>query len=299
VRKVVVKVIVLVDEEELSVDVGFLGKDFFVIVVVVVVSGLGSVFGLGLWSGFGSLLGLARLLVGLGGKRLGGKRSDGKRLSGSLHRKSGVLLGLARLLVLGLSCRKRLDLNRSLHRNGGVLLGLARLLVLGLSRRKSLDLGRNGLLGVLLGVLPRLLLLDSGSVRSVASGIHEILNDIIGSVTLNSDRLLGPRLAHLGLLDGLVLGGDELLHDLGVGGHLGKNILVVGDLVIEGRHETNLGEDLLDGIVGNDALGTETLGESVAKDEQTVELGSKRGLAGSLDLGLGRHNNGISGGHFQ
>jgi len=283
----VVKVIVLVDEEELSVDEGFLGKDFFVIVVVVV-------SGLGLGSGFGSLLGLARLLVGLGGKR-----SDGKRLNRSLHRNGGFLLGLARLLVLGLSGRKRLDLNRSLHRNGGVLLGLARLLVLGLSRRKSLDLGRNGLLGVLLGVLPRLLLLDSGSVRSVASGIHEVLNDIIGSVTLNSDRLLGPRLAHLGLLDGLVLGGDELLHDLGVGGHLGKNILVVGDLVVERRHETNLGEDLLDGIVGNDALGTETLGESVAKDEQTVELGSKRGLAGSLDLGLGRHNNGISGGHFQ
>jgi len=270
----------LIDEEGNAVDGGFLGEYFLLVVVIGVGDGLGRLgllsLGLGLclslglclwlclWLCLGLCLGLwlclwlcLGLCLGLG---LG-------RLSGSLNDLG--LLGLG-LLLLGLGNR-----NRSLNDLG--LLGLGLLLLgLGNRNRSLLDLG-------LLGILARLL--DLGSL--VASGVDKVLDDVlVGGVALYSDRLLGARLAHLGLLDGLVPGDDVLLHDLGIGTGLRKNALVVSNLIVDGRHEMELGEDVLNELITEHTLGAQTLGESITKDEHLVVLGGKRGLAGRLGLDL-------------
>ena len=203
----VVEVVVLVDEEGDAVDGGFFGEDFLVFVVIV--DGLLDGLLEGLFEdvvlvGFSIFAWLFVLGVGLGvglGLKFGGggRFRRGDRVNGSL----GLGLGVGFL-----------DLYLNLGFNGSLLDDFGFLGVL--TRLLDLNLGFNGSLlddFGLLGVLTRLL--DFGFI---ARCVDEILNDVlVGNVALNGDGLLGARLANLGLLDGLVLGGDELLHDLGIG----------------------------------------------------------------------------------
>jgi len=200
---------VLVDEEGYAVDGGFFGEDFLVIVFVVDDDGLfyNVVFVLVEFSIFA---GLFVLVLGVGlGVGLGLKFGGGGRFRSGNRVNRCLGLGLGFLdLYLGFNGSLNLGFNRSLLDDFRLLGILARLLLL--------DFGFDGSLldnFSLLGVLARLL--DFGFI---ARCIDEILNDVlVGNIALNGDGLLGPRLANLGLLDGLVLGCDELLHDLGVG----------------------------------------------------------------------------------
>jgi len=62
--------------------------------------------------------------------------------------------------------------------------------------------------------------------------------------------------------------------------------LIVGNLVIEGRHEPKFTEELFNELFIENTLDTKTLDERVTKDEHLAVLGGKRGLPRSLGLGF-------------
>jgi hypothetical protein len=206
-------------------------------------------------------------------------------------------------------------------------------------KRSRIDFGdqrnRSGLIGRSLGLArsTRLLFLGSHRLRNGSrsenrlnriGGSNKLANEIVGSIIVNTNSLLGTRLLDLGgrrlrsiirrrissssvrsslglarstrllFLDRLVALRDELAHDLGRIAGLIEKVLEIHSLIFNGREEPELRVCLFERFIREEARSMEVLHKLEAKYQELLQLGGKcrlldtNGLLNSGDNNVGK-----------